>query len=159
MSDDVKNILGVDVTFSTKTFKIVPLPIKRSREWRESFTEQIDGILGLVDNLQGISLGDIGSSSSFESLMPLMNSIKDYLQNSTDILLELIYDFAPTIKKEKDWIENHATDPEVFTVFLEVLKMAYPFGQVLSRLTTLGSDPQLTSTNSQEPSGESGATN
>ncbi len=103
--------------------------------------------------------GDLADGFSLDTLMPFIDKIKTFLLTSTDILLELIYDFAPNIKKEKTWIEDHATDPEVFSVFLEVLKMAYPFGSVLGNLRTLGQSPQQTTMNSLEQNGDSGPTN
>ena len=156
---DLKNVLGTEIVFSTKKFTIVPLPIRKSREWREKFIAEIDKITGLVDDVQGVSAGDLADGFSLDTLMPFIDKIKTFLLTSTDILLELIYDFAPNIKKEKTWIEDHATDPEVFSVFLEVLKMAYPFGSVLGNLRTLGQSPQQTTMNSLEQNGDSGPTN
>ncbi len=156
---DLKNALGTEIAFSTKKFTIVPLPIRKSREWREKFIAQLDSILSIVDDVQGVSTDDLTDGFSLDSLMPFIDKIKTFLLTSTDILLNLIYDFSPAIKKEKDWIEDHATDPEVFTVFLEVLKMAYPFGSVLGNLRSIGQSVQQTSTNSPEPNGDSGQTN
>ena len=156
---DLKNALGAEVQFSTKKFTIVPIPIRKSREWRQKFIKELDKILGIVDDVQGVTTDELTDGFSLDSLMPFIDKIKAFLLTSTDILLDLIYDFAPNIKKEKAWIEDHATDPEVFSVFLEVLKMAYPFGGILGNLRNLGSKTQETSTNSPEPSGDSGQTN
>ncbi|KKM85970.1 hypothetical protein LCGC14_1283770 [marine sediment metagenome] len=156
---DLKNALGTEIEFSTKKFTIAPLPIRKSREWREKFIAQLDTVLSIVDDVQGVSTIELTDGFSLDSLMPFIEKIKVFLLTSTDILLDLIYDFSPAIKKEKEWIEDHATDPEVFSVFLEVLKMAYPFGNILGNLRTLGQSPPVILTNSPEENGDSGQTN
>ena len=137
----------VTVTLASKSYTIEALSIKKSRAWREQFSAPFGQIVAMFTQTQGVDL------TRPEAVGQLLSGLKDLLLGSTDIVVRMIFAYAPQLEADRDYIEEHGTDDEAVAALLEVLKLAYPFGGVLSLVQT-GLTAMATSKNSHSQSGE-----
>jgi hypothetical protein len=49
-----------------------------------------------------------------------------------DTIQEMLFAYAPNLMVHREAIEENAYDDEMMRAFLEVLKLAYPFGQIVT---------------------------
>ena len=107
------------VILGGKEYKIAPLVIRDSREWRKQVIELIAPLPELVkvssDNTEG-----------FEAVL------KQMLITMPDQVLDLFFDYAKDLDREE--IESIATDDEVAKAFEEVSKVAFPLAESLPKV-------------------------
>ena len=66
------------------------------------------------------------------ALSNLIQVVSDTLLGSIDLLQDLLFAYSPALRADRERIEATAYDEEAMTALIEVLKLAYPFGVVLS---------------------------
>ena len=66
------------------------------------------------------------------ALSNLIQVVSDTLLGSIDLLQDLLFAYSPALRADRERIEATAYDEEAMTALIEVLKLAYPFGAVLS---------------------------
>lgn len=106
---------GVMVTLGGREFKIKPLVIKDSREWRK-------GLFKLITNLVKYSETSTKPENFKESLSHVMIEMDD-------ATLKLFFSYAKDLNREE--IESIATDAELAKALGEIIKVALPLGQTL----------------------------
>lgn len=114
------------VTLGGKEYAIKPLPIRKSREWRQKLNGPFAMLVNVLSNVENIELSDA------KNLGRLVDTMTSTVLGSVDIILTLLYDYSPELKAHQETIEENAFDEEVMAAFLEVLKLAYPFGRLMS---------------------------
>jgi len=124
MRSDADRMAGVplEVKLGEKTYKIKPLPIKASREWRGNLDARIPGLRQKLEN------GDVDPRTLVTSAMALIGDF-------SDSAFALLMAYAPELP-EQEIIET-ATDEQVAFAFGEVLLMAFPFAYLIGQ-TILG---------------------
>lgn len=148
------------VTLGGKDYTVEQLTIGANREWRKKFDEPINRLLTATQ-----AVGDL-AAVEFEDTKDLLkgiglalvqhaDSIIRVLLESPDLLLQGVYEYAPAVKAESKRIEETAYDDEIGAAFVEVVKLAFPFGSLLN-LAKLGQQTAGTSQNSPEANGEPG---
>lgn len=151
------------VTLAGRTYVIESLKFKAEREWRKKYDAPIGNLVGAISNLQGIGgkqyekagdlLKEVGAT-----LLSNAGSLLQAMLDSPDILFEAICDYSPAIGTDRAYIEENAYQDEIAGAFMEVLKIAYPFGKLLGIVTSLGSQEKQTTPNSPLASGDSTTT-
>lgn len=120
MSKETKVALG------GQTYTIKALPIRQSKAWRA----QLEGPFGeLSTALEGAGAVDITSGGD---IARLVRTFSGTLIGSIDILLDLLFAYSPELAADRERIEAEAYDEEALAAFAEVLKLAYPFGELLA---------------------------
>ena len=119
-------IQPVRVTLGETDYEIKPLPIRQSREWREKLNGPFAVLVNVLSNAESIELTDS------KQLGRLVSTMSSTVLGSVDMMLDLLYDYSPELKANRETIEAQAYDDEVMAAFLEVLKLAYPFGKLVS---------------------------
>lgn len=76
------------------------------------------------------------------------------LSGSIDEIIEMLFDYSPEIAGDKEWILENAFDREAVTAFCEVVKLCFPFLEILGLVR--GSKGQPTSTNLPTLNGANG---
>lgn len=115
----------VTVTLGGREFTIRPLNIKRSRAWREDLRAPFNTIMDTLDMLTGADKIEL---NNFGAIKELAQPVVELVLTSIDTLLDLLFDYSPELRAERDWIEENATDEEAVTALVEVVvKLAYPF--------------------------------
>ena len=123
------------VTLGGRDYEISRLPYRQSREWRERFAEPIEKIVGGLqftgDLLgKGIDSGQALGDTIGTLGRVLLGDLGKTLIGSVDLCAEMLFSYAPTLDREA--IESNAYDDEILRAFVEVLKLAYPFSEILA---------------------------
>ena len=126
----------VMVELGGKSYEVRQLPVGLSKAWREAFAGKIESLIGTVQatgEMMQVSLTDgaqLGRSvAQLGSL--LMSNVGPTLLGSVDLMLGMVAAYCPEIKGDLKRIELEAFDDEVMGAFVEVVKLAYPFGGIL----------------------------
>jgi hypothetical protein len=107
---------GIPVMVGGLEKRIPVLPIGPTRRWREQLATTAAGRFGDLRNLADLSATAAAAGGV------------------TDTLLELVleYDREATLGG-REWLEEHATDEELYEAFKAVAGQAYPFTRDLPR--------------------------
>ncbi len=118
----------VKISLGGVDYEIKPLALRESRAWRQ----QLNGPLAEVTAaLKGAGAIQITNGADIAALL---ETLSNRLVLAPDLIFELLLAYAPGLKADIEAIEATATDAEVMAAFTEVLRLAYPFGQLLAAL-------------------------
>lgn len=121
------------ITLGGVEYTISELPARKNAGWRKAFEAQLGPLLSIVEQAgQGIEI------QRSEDLLRIANQIGRVLVQSPDILIDLLFDYAPNLDAERELILDTAYDSQLIGAFTAVLGLAYPFGG-LARLASLAS--------------------
>lgn len=116
----------IEVTLAGVTYEVDQLPMGKARQWREALEQPFGDLVAVLEGAQTIELTDLGSIGG------IVKTFSGTLLGSIDILMELLFQYAPILADDRERIEAEAYDDEALAAFAEVLKLAYPFGVVLA---------------------------
>lgn len=88
------------------------------------------------------------------SVAKILPVIVNGLSGSIDEIIDMVFDYSPELTADREWIEENATNSEAMTAFMEVLKLCYPFLEILALVR--GRPAQPTSSNLPTPNGATG---
>ena len=154
---------STNVNLAGRTYTIESLKFKAERAWRKKYDAPIGNLISAISNIKELSGKEYDKASDLMKeiggvLLAHANELMRALLESPDTLLDAICDYSPALAADRALIEENAYQDEIARVFVEVLKIAYPFGALLGIATSLGSAEKQTAPNSHEPSGVSGMT-
>jgi hypothetical protein len=117
----------IEVTLGEVVYKIKPLRILKSRDWRQSMMTK----MGEVTNTMR---GDMGSDAAF------LSGLGYVLLQFPEILADLVFEYAPDLPKDKIMdSETGATEEQIAVAFSKILAVAFPFmGELKTVMMTLG---------------------
>lgn len=116
----------VKVVLGGQEYEVVTLSIKASRVWREQLgapVQQLMGVLTEADSLRLDSPADV---------VRILDVVRANLLGAPDFIFAAVCAYCPAIKRDREAIEETATDAELMDAFVEVLKLAFPFGRLAS---------------------------
>lgn len=130
----------VTVTLGGQPYSIKSLPIKQSAQWRKALGVPFGAITGVLEHnslddvFQAEQSGDgqVKYALNLGGIVGAVTSAGNVLLGSIDTLLELLFAYSPELQADRERIEAEAYDDEALHAFLEVLKLAYPFGELAS---------------------------
>jgi hypothetical protein len=137
---------SISITLGDRSYTIPQAPIGRAKAWRKQLKKPLNEILALIS-------GDLLTTelTSAADVIGLAEKMIPVLMDAPETVLELLLGYAPALKADRSFIEEHGYDEQVVDAFLAVLKVAFP----LARLTELlGPMSPATSPSSPAPSGE-----
>ena len=140
---------SVTIELGGRQYEVKALPIKAARVWREKFNGPFGNVLEIL-NVSQIEL------NSPADLGRLLVPLKDILLGSLDLAADLLFSYSPALAVDRERIEAEAFDEEMVAALVEVVKLAFPFGEFVKLARGLQSRATLTI--SSGPSGASGAT-
>lgn len=113
---------------------VAPAPYRVARAWRATLQIHAGSLSPL---LSGVGNGNPVAGVD-ERIVKLLIGI-------VDVLFDLIADYSPAFAAVRERVEDVATDREIVAAFVEVLKLAYPFGDALTAITSAigGSTPTI----------------
>lgn len=152
---------SITVNLAGHTFTIESLKFKAERAWRKKYDLPVANLIGAIATVKEVSSTEFDKPTDLLKqiggiLLSHATDLMKALLDSPDIIFEAICDYSPVLADNRDFIEENAYQDEIAAVFIEVLKIAYPFGSLLGIAQSLGSLEKQTSPNSPEPNGESG---
>ena len=116
----------VTVILGGQSYHIDALPIARSKAWRAQLAGPFGQLAATLEHAGEIDLTSGGD------LAHLIQVVSDTLLGSIDLLQELLFAYAPALAADRARIEAESYDEEAMNALIEVLKLAYPFGAVLT---------------------------
>ena len=142
------DIRTVTVKLGEKEFIITEAGWKKATAWKRGLIEDVKPMYEQVAGAADIKF------ESAEDLVGLWPLIQTVLVDGMDALFEHLLAYSPVLKKERDYIEENATEAQVFAAFKEVIGLADPFGLVAQFNRKIGLKAMQTTTSSPAPSGE-----
>jgi hypothetical protein len=113
---------AITVTMGGEDYEIAALNMKASRTWRENFAQPLEKLIAAMRLSTEVELNDMAGVAQILALF------QDTLLHSVDLAVDALFAYAPHLPRET--IEDNATDAEAMVAFVEVLKLAYPFGAI-----------------------------
>jgi hypothetical protein len=159
-------VKSTKVNLAGRDYTIESLKFRAERAWRKKYDVPIANLIGAISNVRELSSKEFDTPSDLLKevgmlLLSHANELMKALLDSPDIIFDAICDYSPALAADRDFIEENSYQDEIAVVFVEVLKIAYPFGSLLGiaqSLGNIGSQEKQTSQSSPLPSGESGKT-
>lgn len=128
--------MGVAVLLGGREFNITPQPKGRTMQFRKKLREALGDVSDLASVVQAaVAAVDDSVEVSVASLplVQIMSVVIGFLDEGAERILNLIYEYEPTVAAEREWIEENAYDTEVCAALAEVVKLVYgPFLGVLA---------------------------
>lgn len=121
------------VTLGGVQYTINELPSRRAAQWRQSMQERLGNISTLIEAAPETDI------SSGAALANLVRNVGNTLIGSTDTIVTLLFEYAPALAMDRERIEQECYDSELMSAFVEIVKLAYPFGQLANLLARFGS--------------------
>lgn len=137
---------SVQIVLGERTHMVTPLKSRKAELWRNKVDMPVEQIQTLLANVDNIDLSDPAS------LSVLLSMVSQYVIGSPTLINNLVIEYAQL----SDEIKDEAYDHEFVVAFVEILKLAYPFGPLLTMFPGLQS--RLTSKNLPSQNGVSGQT-
>ena len=111
--DEISIILG------GREYRVKPLVIRKSRQWRAKVVKII---------------GDLPKYMSITSDTPekFGEAINVLLLTVPDKVIDLVLDYSPELRADRNFIENNATDAEMSKAFNQIVEVAFPLATSLT---------------------------
>ncbi len=138
------------VTLGGKAYELKPIPLRPARKLRQKIEDKLGGFTGILNGVGNLEINKI------EDVLPLVDNLKGLLWGSINAMEDWVFEYSQELRSDRERIEETATDEEMLKAFWEVVKMLYPFGGMMGKLSGLAA--QATSMSSRSANGESGQT-
>jgi hypothetical protein len=112
--------VGLEIVLGGEPYRLPVLSMRLNREWQQTFAH---GLTTLVDG--------IGQPKTFEEVATAVAGQSEMLM---DMLIA--YDHSRVLP-DRDWIDSHATDREVYEAIQKVADVASPLGSNLLGLALM----------------------
>jgi hypothetical protein len=119
-------VYTVTVKLGGREYAVEALPIAQARAWRQSFEAPFEAIAGALASLDDVQITD------GPQVAALIRNILGTLIGSMDQILDMLIAYAPNLAADRERIESEAYDAEALDAFIEIVKLAYPFGKLLT---------------------------
>lgn len=151
------------VTLAGREYTVQALPIRKSREWRAQFEGLVGQALSAVQALSSMALQEFDNPKELITqfggfLSANATGLGKALFGGLDLIADALFAYSPELAKDRKRIESEADDEELLRAFMEVAKLAFPFGALMATASRSGQPKPETSPSSPSPSGESGTT-
>ncbi|HEX7973836.1 MAG TPA: hypothetical protein VF498_05465 [Anaerolineales bacterium] len=129
----------ITITLGGQEYTVQQLPIGQSKAWRGKFGAPVEKLVGALQFTGGMLSEKLDTATAGANLgkligalgQVLLGDVGQTLIGSMDLVLEMLFDYSPELKADRARIEATAFDDEAMAAFVEVLKLAYPFGGLL----------------------------
>jgi hypothetical protein len=142
----------VTVQLGDTEYTITEAPYKRASKWRRKLVEQVKP---LFEQVAGASEMEFSTAADLLGLWPLVQAL---MVDGVDMIYALLIEYSDVLGDARENIENTATEAQIVAAFMEVVRLADPFGLTSQLSRNLGLRMMRTSTNSASPSGASDQT-
>jgi hypothetical protein len=122
----------VTVTLAGKPYELQALPRRQAQAWRA----KLGGPFAELE--QALGTGLTTELTDGKGIADLVATFSGTLLGSVDLLVGLLYDFSPALREDRERIDEEAFDEELLAAFWEAVKLAFPFGGLVSKLQASG---------------------
>lgn len=116
---------SVEISLGGQAYTVTELPMRKNAAWRQKVGQLVGTVAGLVEATQ-IDLNNTAD------LIGVVNQVRDVLITAPEELTALLFDYSPALAADRERIEAEVYESELLAAFVEVLKLAFPFGEILS---------------------------
>lgn len=118
----------ITVELAGREYTIIERPARKNAEWRERLNNEFSELAALLVNAPNI---EIDTKAGMELLGNLVQGFLRHVGGSVDTLRGLLIEYSPALVADRSHIEESGYDSEILAAFVEVLKLAYPFGSLV----------------------------
>lgn len=140
------------VRLGAKDFEIQQAGFRRSKPWKKRLLTEIKPLFEQVTGAKDITF------DAPEDLLQLLPVVESLFVEGIETILDLLVAYSAELEAERDYIEEHATDKQIFAAFQEVLKLMDFFGAIPMLNKQFGRMGTGTSQNLQSANGDSDPT-
>lgn len=155
----------VTVKLGGKEYSIAQKPMGQMVKWRKRLGESrtmlifqtLDHVVAQFTSIAqdaqegGVANVDLGQALGLTRILP---AIVEGLLNSIDEVWALVFEYAPDIAKDREWLEENAYDEEGIEAFRSILSLAFPISALWAMVS--GRRAPATNTNSPTRNGATG---
>lgn len=129
----------ITVKLGEKEYEIRQAGFRRSKPWKKRLLEEVKPLFEQVAGAQDMQFE---TPADLLKLLPVAESLfVDGIETIGDLLIA----YAPELEEDKEYIEEYATDKQIFQAFQEVLYLADFFGAIQLVNRQIGQMPTGTS--------------
>lgn len=144
---ELVNITSATVRLGERDFVVTEAPRIRSRVWKERFMAEVNPLFSKISGAKDMPL------NGPEDILALLPVFESLFTSGFDTIFDLFLAYSPDLEADKEYIEQNATDRQIFAGFSEVVRLADPFGMVALLRTQIGRRAAQTSSNSVSANG------
>jgi len=115
-------IQTVTVQLGDREYLIQQAGFLRSKPWKKRLLEEMKPLFAEIGEAQAM---EFSSPADLLGLLPLAEKL---FIEALDLIFDLLISYSPVLQDERDYIEQSATDAQIFAAFQEVVKLADFFG-------------------------------
>ena len=133
------------VTIAEKQYELKELPARKATIWRKTLTDQYGTLL---QEIMSVMNTDYDSVEGRAIIGKLVGNAVFKLGGSIEDIRELVFNYIPALQEDRDYALDNGLDSEFLAAFVQVIKLAYPFGGIAQMVTgAIGAVNQRTSKN------------
>jgi len=125
-------IQTITVQLGDREYLIQQAGFLRAKPWKKRLLEEMKPLFGEISEAQNI---EFNTPADLVKLMPLAEKL---FIEALDLIFELLITYSPVLEEERVYIEQYATDAQIFAAFQEVVKLADFFGLTVQLSRQLG---------------------
>lgn len=118
------------ITLGGVEYEIQERRARDNAAWRKKLLGPFSDI---AKTLNGLSAKQLTADSIGE----VISTFQDVVMGSVDLITDLVLDYSPDLHADKKQLLLDGYDSEIVEAFGEVLKLAYPFGPLVTGLIRL----------------------
>lgn len=120
--------LNVTVTLAEQQYLIKELPSRKNMEWRQAISEPFGELVDALTNAPSL---EVDNAAGLAQIGQLVRMVTSRVVGSIDLMREALFDYSPALDGDRERIENEGYDSEIVAAFTQVLRLAFPFGQMI----------------------------
>jgi hypothetical protein len=131
------------VTLGGRDYTLTELLSRKNAEWRTRFKSLVSEAVGTLNF-------DFSAELTPQALNNLVQTLGGALLDGLENLKTLLLEYSPALLADQERIMDESYDSEFSTLLIEVLKLAFPFGNLVKFLRgagQLGAQTKRTSRN------------
>lgn len=144
----------ITISLSGQEFTLQELDIEANAAWRKKFEAAIGPLFDTLQGLDNITL------DTAADLQRVLGPLRQAIMHSPSTITDLLFAYSPELAKARaSGLKLY--ESELFGVFVEALKLAYPFGALLEMINSVratGSAPKPSTPTPPKRSQRSGRT-
>ncbi len=122
---------SVKVTLGGRDYQVDELRSRENAAWRERLRVPF---ANLVQRLEEAGETEITNPGA---MVALLRETAGTVIEAPDMLAGLLFAYSPALEADRERIVAEAYDSELMNAFIEVLKLAYPFGALAQQIGKL----------------------
>lgn len=134
----------VTVTLSDQSITIKELDIEANAAWRKKFEAAITPLFDTLSGLDNITL------DTAADLQKVLGPLRQAIMHSPSTITDLLFDYSPELTQARAG-GLKLYESELFGVFVEVLKLAYPFSALMEMINSVRSTGSATKPSALTP--------